>query len=286
MDIMAPAKLNLYLEVEGQREDGYHEIKTLFERVSVYDRMSVELSPAGTTIETSDPGIPTGPGSLLFDTISSFKVASGINADFSVRIEKNIPIGAGMGGGSSDVASLLISLNRITGNRLSSDTLLEIGGSLGADVPFFLTGASFGLGTGRGDIVRTVETGPKLGHVIVNPPLQVSTKMIYDRVPGFTLTKDDAWDRILALFLGKKDPGFLTGYLRNDLQQIALQEYRFLGDVISFLTRLGAQKALMTGSGPTIFGIFDAEFIDEAESEARKRFPEKEGWKVFAAYTV
>jgi 4-diphosphocytidyl-2-C-methyl-D-erythritol kinase len=286
MEIMAPAKINLYLKVFGRREDGYHQIGTLFERISIFDRISIEISGNPTKIEVSGENIPTGEDSLLIRTVKLFKVESGSSAEFSINIEKNIPVAAGMGGGSSDVASLLRGMNRILGNPISEEKLGAMAGSLGADIPFFLKNVSFGLGTGRGDDVREVKTNLKLGHIIVNPPLRVETKAVYSKVSGFNLTKDEAWDTMLTLFLNKKAIVELAGYLCNDLQQIVLREFPLVGETISFLKDLGAKTALMTGSGPTVFGIFDEEVLEEKAEKAREHFKGKKGWRVYSARTV
>lgn len=286
MEIMAPAKLNLYLKVLGSREDGYHNIGTLFERISIFDRIRLEISDFPTKIEALGADIPTGTDSLLGRTIAEFNLASDNTSNFSVKIEKNIPVAAGMGGGSSDVASLLMGLNKITGNPLNSEQLEQIAGRLGADIPFFLKNISFGIGTKRGDVVKKVSTDLKLGHVIVNPPLQVETKSVYDRVSGFNLTKEDAWATMLTLFLEKRDITSLADYLRNDLQQIVLREFPVVGDAISFLLSLGARRALMTGSGPTVFGIFEVDCLAEAVKKAKEHFPEQKGWRVYSAKTV
>ncbi len=286
MEIMAPAKLNLYLRVFGRREDGYHDIGTLFERVSIFDRILLEISGLATKIEAFGADIPTDPDSLLMRIVIAFKLASENRSHFSVKIEKNIPVAAGMGGGSSDAAALLLGMNDITGNPLSVEKLAEIGGKLGADIPFFLKNVSFGLGTKRGDEVQGIETDMKLGHIIVNPPLKVATKDVYRRVSGFNLTKEEAWATMLTLFLGKRDLTGLSFYLRNDLQQIVLREFPLVGDVVFFLKEIGAKTALMTGSGPTVFGIFDDGFLEKAEKKAKEHFPEEKGWKVYSAHTV
>lgn len=285
MEITAPAKINLFLSVFGKRQDGYHDIGTLFERISIFDRVKVDITSSPTSIEASGADIPTDETSLLGRTINSFRAISGKKENFSVLVEKNIPVAAGMGGGSSDAAALLKGLNALTGKPLSPEKLGGIGARLGADVPFFLKDVSFGLGTERGDAVREVKTDLKLSHLIVNPPLKVETKYVYSGVSGFNLTKDKAWATMLTLFLEEKNITGLSGYLRNDLQQIVLREFPQVGEAVSFLKQLGAKAALMTGSGPTVFGVFDEKDMDRAEEKTRSRFPIEKGWRVYAART-
>lgn len=286
MEIMAPAKLNLYLEVFGKRLDGYHEIGTLFEKISIFDRIFLEISNFPTKITAKGENIPTGEGSLLWNTIKTFKSVSGKDLDFTVDVKKNIPVAAGMGGGSSDAASLLRGLNEITGKNLSEKQLEDIAGALGSDVTFFLKNTSFALGTGRGEIIKEVSTKMKLGHIIVNPPFKVSTKEVYGKHPGFALTKNKAWATMLTLFLNKNGVEDLLEYLRNDLQQIVLRESPAIGEIISFLRRVGAKQAMMTGSGPTVFGIFDAETMPKALIKVKEHFTREKGWRVYDAFTV
>lgn len=285
MLVTAPAKLNLYLAVTGRREDGYHQIETLFEKISISDRLNIELSSKGDKLTSSDPGVPLGEDSLLGKTISAFRGASDQQVCFRVDLEKNIPSSAGLGGGSSDAAALLKGLNALTGYPLDKDALMLIAGALGADVPFFIEESPFALGRGRGDIIETVETGLEIAHVVINPPLKTSTKEIYGKVSGLNLTKHDAWDRMLNSFLIERDIDGIARNLRNDLQQIVLQEFPILDRVLSALGSRGAKGFLMSGSGPSVYGIFDRDRVAEAAISLKKDFPASNGWRVYTAYT-
>lgn len=285
MEITAPAKLNLYLGVTGRRGDGYHEIETLFEKISIADTITVSFSGRGTKITSTDPSIPTGEDSLLGRAVSRFKKASRSYRDFSVKLEKNIPVGAGLGGGSSDAAALLKGLNNITGNPLKSGELRKIAVSLGADVPFFMEDFAFASATGIGDIVKNINTEIKLSHVLVNPPFQTFSGNIYENLTRLGLTKGNAWDRMLSAFLSGGKLSEIGQNLRNDLQQIVLREFPVLDRVFFVLRAAGAEGVLVSGSGPTVFGIFAENKIKEAVKSAISEFPASEGWKVFEAYT-
>jgi 4-diphosphocytidyl-2-C-methyl-D-erythritol kinase len=285
MEVTAPAKLNLYLGITGRREDGYHEIETLFEKISISDRIKIDISAEGDKLTSSEARVPLGEDSLLGKTISAFRDASGEGACFRVDLEKNIPLSAGLGGGSSDAAALLKGLNALTGHPLDKDALMRIAALLGADVPFFIEEAPFALGRGRGDIIETVETGLDLSHVVINPPLSTSTKEIYGKVTALNLTKHDAWDRMLTSFLIERDIESIARNLRNDLQQIVLQEFPVLDRMLSALRSEGAKASLMSGSGPTVFGIFDRDRASEAAAALKKDFPVSNGWRIYTAYT-
>jgi 4-diphosphocytidyl-2-C-methyl-D-erythritol kinase len=285
MEFTAPAKLNLYLRVVGRRDDGYHQIETLFERISILDRIDIELSDRETEIISTDPTIPTGEDSLIGRTLSAFKAVTGDRSCFRIKLEKNIPVGAGLGGGSSDAAALLKGLNTLTGSPLDKETLMRIARPLGADVPFFIEETPFGLGRGRGDIIEAVETDLELAHIVINPPLYVSTKEIYAKVSPLGLTTGDAWDKMLTLFLLGKDIKGIAQNLRNDLQQIVLQEFPALARVFSALRSHGAEGVIMSGSGPTVFGVFKEDLVPEASDRICREFPEVEGWRVYTPRT-
>ena len=285
MVFTAPAKINLYLEVIGKMDDGYHEIDTLFERISILDRIEIEPSRDGrTVIRCGDSRVPTGEDSLLDRTIKFFREASGKTEDFNVSLEKNIPVSAGMGGGSSDAATLLKGLNEMTGFPLEEDELLGIGRRLGADVPFFLAGCSFARGTGRGDIVKELGKRQDLWHVVVNPPFEVATKDIYNKTSAFTLTKDRGVDKMISAFLSGNNIKGIAENLRNDLQGIVLREFPSLEQVFSELRGTGAEGVLLSGSGPTVFGIFTREQAEKAAETVQRVFS-GEGWRVYVAQT-
>ena len=285
MVFTAPAKLNLYLKVKERRDDGYHEIETLFEKISIFDKIFVEPSQKRTTISCNNPCVPTASESLLGQTVRAFKKKSGKDLYFRISLEKNIPIGAGLGGGSSDAAALLKGLNRITGSPLDERTMLEISRQLGADVPFFIGDFSFGLGKGRGDIVQRVKTSLDLWHILVNPPFEVLTKEVYGKVSDFGLTKKNGLDRMFTAFVRDNNINSLVKNLCNDLQAIVLRNFPVLEEVFSELRNSGAKGVLLTGSGPTVFGIFDREKIIRAAERMRKIFPVEKNWQIFIAQT-
>ena len=285
MEITAPAKINLYLNVITKRDDGYHEIDTLFEKISICDTLVVELVAEKTNIVCDNPEVPTDPDSLLNRVIDLFNEKTGGTYKFTVNVKKRIPISAGMGGGSTDAAALLKAINKLTGFPLQMEDLLEISRKLGADVPFFLYESSFAYGARRGDVVRCVETTIDLTHIIVKPPFKVSTKSVYERVSRFDLTKNRGVDKMFSTFLRKKDVHGIAENLHNDLQRITLEEFPVLEKVFSELRKAGAKGTLMAGSGPTVFGIFDKKDTIQAKKGLESLFSKEEGWKVLVANT-
>ncbi|MGB2599991.1 MAG: 4-(cytidine 5'-diphospho)-2-C-methyl-D-erythritol kinase [Candidatus Omnitrophota bacterium] len=280
MILTAPAKINLYLKVLSKRDDGYHQIETLLERVSLADRLSVEEAEGSTVIVCNKPDVPTGPGSLMDRTVQLFRKETGKDLHFDVKLEKNIPIGAGLGGGSSDAAALLRGMNELAGSPLEKDSLLRISGELGADIPFFMSDSRFAYGKGRGDIIQAVDAPLEIWHVLVTPPFEVSTKDTYNKVSAFSLTNDKGVDRIFTAFLDGKDISAIAENLCNDLQAVTLRNFPALGQVFSELEKEGAKGVLLSGSGSTVFGIFSREDAEKAGEELKKVFPEADNWKV------
>jgi 4-diphosphocytidyl-2-C-methyl-D-erythritol kinase len=285
MMINAPAKINLYLKVLSRRNDGYHEIETLFERVSLFDRLSVEFSRDRTVITCDDPAVPTNGDSLMGRAVSAFTRRTGTKKYFNINLEKHIPVSAGLGGGSSDAAALLKGMNELEGRPLDENALIDIGRGLGSDIPFFLDDSRFACGKGRGDIIEKVETSLEIWHVLVNPPFGIPTKEVYGKFPAFSLTKNRPVDTISPAFLYNNNYEDITENLHNDLQHIVLRDFPTLEQVFSELKKAGAEGALLSGSGPTVFGIFAPATAEMAGEKLRKIFPEADGWKVFVVRT-
>ena len=285
MEITAPAKINLYLNILAKRDDGYHEIDTLFEKISIQDTLIVEIASEITAITCDNPDVPTDADSLLVRVIDLFNEKTKGKYRFTVKLGKKIPISAGMGGGSSDAAALLKAINELTGSPLDMESLLEIASELGADIPFFIHKASFAHGKRRGDVIQEMPTEIELHHIVVHPPFKVSTKSVYGRVTRFGLTKNSGVDRMFSTFLRRKDVDSIAENLHNDLQGITLEEFPVLVDVFSELKKAGAKGVLMAGSGPTVFGLFDKKDTIQAKKELELVFPKEENWEIFIADT-
>ncbi len=285
MFITAPAKVNLFLRVLNKRDDGYHSIETIFEKVSLFDEINVDVTDTDTRIECDDSSIPVCSDSLLGRTVRLFKEKAGLNANFVIKLKKNIPSGGGLGGGSSDSAAILRAMNEITGLRLNKTSLFDIAAKLGADVPFFLNDASFACGKGRGDIITELEFKRKFWHVLVTPPFKLLTKDVYGRLDPFALTKDIALDRMFSAFLEEEKTQNLAKNLHNDLQPIVLREFPVLKKVFCALEDAGALGTLLSGSGSTVFGIFDEKVVRQAQRKLLGAFPKEKNWRIYVVST-
>ncbi|HEX4825485.1 MAG TPA: 4-(cytidine 5'-diphospho)-2-C-methyl-D-erythritol kinase [Candidatus Polarisedimenticolaceae bacterium] len=280
--VSCPGKINLALKVLGRREDGFHEIVTVFQAIDLADRLIVGDAEA-LTLETADTSIPRDGTNLVLRAAALLRervpAAAGRGAAF--HLEKRLPVGGGLGGGSSDAAGALVALDRLWQLGLSEDALRGLAAELGSDVPFFLAGGT-ALGTGRGEIVERLPSIPARDVVLGVPRGGLLTSEVY-RALGRALTptpRDVTVTRFFVKLAERNDFALAT----NDLEEAA---FVMRGDLVAFRDALrasGAELALLSGSGSSVFGVFRAE--KDAASIAlalRREFPD---WAVHRCRTV
>lgn len=250
LTLPAPAKVNLSLRILGRRDDGYHELLTLMQPLSLADELTVELTAEGLRMRCSDSSLNTD-DNLVLRAARAYFAALGRPGGADFYLAKNIPVAAGLGGGSSDAAAALVALNALHGGALPPERLVELAAGLGADVPFFLAGAT-ALCSGIGDKVEPLPDFPALEYVLVNPGFAVSTAWVYSQF-------DLNWTN-LTNFNKMCSPSCighaLCDILVNDLEYVTVREFPQLEEVKQALMDHGATAALMSGSGPTVFGVF------------------------------
>jgi 4-diphosphocytidyl-2-C-methyl-D-erythritol kinase len=261
--IEAPAKLNIRLKITGRRPDGYHELVSIMIPVSLLDVIEVKKE-GGKRVELTSSGyaVPLDESNLVIRAAQLFFVATGLQSGVSVRMTKNIPVAAGMGGGSSDAAATLLILNDIYSKPLSMNDLHGLALQLGADVPFFLVSEPC-LVTGIGEILEPTEKWPEFWYVIVTPPIQVSTAWVYQNY-RMKLTSGEYASIKSKL---KSASLVITQILENDLEAVTSARFPIIDRIKRLLVENGAEGALMSGSGPSVFGAFGS--MGRAES-ARK----------------
>ena len=281
--VHAPAKVNLFLDVLGKRPDGYHELSTLFERVSLCDRLSFSPS-AKIVLSTDSRHIPTGPKNLVVRAARLLKSRYGVKAGVRIRLNKRIPVAAGLGGGSSDCAAALLGLNRFWRLGLSQKTLLEHAAELGSDVPFFILESPFAYARGRGERLEPIRArGVRFRHVIVKPRFKISTQEAFGALKGLRLTvpRGNVKMRIHSILKGSR--GHLAGLLTNSLEAALNKRLTEIQKIKTALTGQGAAASLLSGSGSAVFGIFVS---DRAAEKAARLFRKKHrSWQVFTATT-
>lgn len=250
------AKINLGLEVGPLREDGYHQLTTLFQTVNLKDRLTFERRPDNRIKLTGNRSdVPWDENNLIYRSAFLLRQATGFEAGVNISVEKNIPPGRGLAGGSSNAAVTLIALNRLWGCNLGLDKLHTLAASLGADVPFFLHGGLC-LGSGKGEELREVPELPPAWVVLVIPDFPVSTALAYrefDRLQGF-LTSTGKESKIIQ-FLEHRNFS-LFKHLRNDLELAAFKIQPQLVEIKKKLAAAGAELSLLCGSGSAVFGWF------------------------------
>ena len=272
LQVLCPAKVNLYLRVLGRRPDGYHNLLSLMQPLSLADELTISPAPPGIFLDCDQPGIPRGPGNLVWQAALEFQRATGRKVGAHIALRKKIPVAAGLGGGSSDAAGTLLALNTLAGGPLRAEALHDLAGGLGADVPFFLD-AGPAVARGIGTELAPASL-PAYWYLLLNPGVQVSTRWVYESLDLKALT------RYKILEEGDWDPEQPGTWVHNDLESVTLKQHPQLGDLLERMHRLGAVARGMSGSGPTLFGLFPTlEAARQAGQELRGTFT---GWMALA----
>lgn len=254
----APAKINLCLDVLRKREDGYHEVEMVMTMIDLADRIEMAELDRDTIIISSQAGyIPLDEKNLAFQAAKLIKERYDVRRGVYIHLDKKIPVAAGLAGGSSDAAATLRGLNRLWGLNIPPEELRNLGGELGSDVPFCVSGGT-ALATGRGEVLREVPAPPQCWVILAKPPINVSTGDVYGR---FSLDRIERHPDVGAVLKGleEKDLMKICGALGNVLESVTLPLYPEVRHIKELMIRLGAEGALMSGSGPTVFGIVSKE---------------------------
>jgi 4-diphosphocytidyl-2-C-methyl-D-erythritol kinase len=250
--VLAPAKVNLFLEVLGKRVDGYHEVATLMAPVDLTDELDFRPSESGElSLTCDDPGLPTGPENLVLKAATRLRDSTGCPAGATIRLTKRIPVAAGLGGGSSDAAATLVGLNELWKLGLSPAALARLGAEIGSDVPFFLSGSAAWC-TGRGEVVTPAPVGRPLDLVLVKPPEGLQTAEVYHRVQ-IPASPADGGPARSALASG--DVEALGRALHNRLQEPAFELAPAVAEWHRRLAAVGTAGCLMSGSGSCLFAL-------------------------------
>ncbi len=283
--LSSPAKINLRLNVLGRRSDGYHELLMLMERVSLSDEIELKVVEKGILVTVDSQEVPEGESNIAFRAIKEIMAYSSRNVGIEVKIKKNIPVAAGMGGGSSNAATVIRGLNQLLKLKLPREKLMMIGAKIGADVPFFLFEAP-AIASGIGDQLRKIKKIPKMSFVIINPGFPVSTEWVYK---NFTLTGNTPkngngkassdFNEVPSIFNTKRD---VVKYLHNDLEEVTAKQYPVIEEIKKMLLQNGALASRMTGSGPSVFGIFPDKLTAE-KAISKMSLKADKGWRFFHA---
>ncbi len=281
--IPAFAKINWTLRVFGKRADGYHEIQTALQTVSLHDTITLERTDEPAIhFWCDDWSIPSDENNLVWRAVAALRERYSINKGLKVRLEKQIPTEAGLGGGSSDAAATLIGLAELWDVDISADALIEIAQTLGADVPFFFHGGT-ARATGRGDEIQALTDAPEQHLLIIKPTANVSTASAYAALNAPALTSSDSKPILFRSQPSDASVSFDLNALQNDFEAVICQLEPEIGRVKNALLKAGARAAMLSGSGSAVFGIFENQ---DAQERAIPAIELETGWRAFPCKTV
>ncbi len=267
----AYAKINLGLDVIGRLENGYHEVKMVMQTVGIYDVLTLTKIPQGIIVTTDSGELPTDDNNLIYKAarlmIEKYNIPEGV----SVHLEKNIPIAAGMAGGSTDAAGTFLGMNELFAIGATVQELQELGVKVGADVPYCILGGT-ALAEGIGEKLSPLPAPPECILLVAKPDINVSTKYVYEHLDAEGVEKHPDIDGMTEA-LARKDLQGIVERLGNVLENVTVKKHPIIAEIKKCMVEHGAIGSLMSGSGPTVFGIFDKR--EDAE-KAMKYIKDKE----------
>lgn len=285
--LIARAKINLYLEILGSRPDGYSEVAMVLQSIHLADRLQLKCRPHGIHLTCDRPEVPTDARNLAYQAAELLQKECHSAAGVEIHIEKHIPVAAGLAGGSADAAAVLVGLNQLWGLGLTVGELQSLAARLGSDIPFCIQGGTQ-LATGRGEVLEPLADWEGIPVLLAKPKhLGVSTAWAYQAfrsrqgILGATAPSEPALPTLPQALaaLSRQDPPALARSLRNDLEQVVLPEYAIVGELRQALLSAGALGSLMSGSGPTVFGIMPSlELAAQVRDTLRRQFQDVEFW--------
>lgn len=256
MTLRAYAKINLGLQILGKRPDGYHDIETIFHQINLYDEIEIVQNESGVHFTTDSANVPTDASNLCVRAATILHDLTGAQGGVEITLRKRIPVGAGLGGGSSDAATVLKGICKLWGLEISLQELHLLSGGLGSDVPFFLDSGT-AYATGRGEKLEQLQLSIPYWIVVVTPPVHISTVWAYS---NFALDPHLRHENIKTLIRdGLQEPRMLVNKLRNDFEPLVFRSYPEIMRAKESLVTGGADFALMSGSGSSVFGLFSNE---------------------------
>lgn len=280
IELKARAKINLSLDVLGKRADGYHDVKMIMQTVGLHDRVFIESAREGINVACNSRWVPSGSGNIAYKAaqllIDELKIKNGVR----IRIDKRIPVAAGLGGGSSDAAAVLNGLNTMFALGLEQSELMELGRKIGADVPFCIRGGTM-LAEGTGEVLTELPSFSGMNIVLVKPRIGVSTAWVYKNLDLNAIVSRPDTDTMIQA-LESKRPDILAANMVNVLETVTVKRHSIIHGIKERLKGLGALGSMMSGSGPTVFGLF-GDFNTAANAYKVIR---KHRWDCFLTYTV
>ncbi len=268
--LKARAKINISLDVIGRRDNGYHDVLMIMQTINLYDKLMLRKQKEDRiTIHTNLHYLPTDERNLVYKIIHYFKVTYQIEDGVYVDLYKMIPVAAGMAGGSSDAAQTIIGMNKLFQLKLSLDEMLKIGEQFGADIPYCIMQGTV-LASGLGEELEILDPFPKAYVLIAKPRFSVSTPAVYQRFDQITPNEHPDTEALLD-YIKKQDIEGVCKNLGNVLESVTIEMYPEIEQIKAKMLELGAEGSLMSGSGPTVYGLFaDKKKAEQAKKKLRK----------------
>ena len=255
MKIRAYAKVNISLDVVGKREDGYHLLRMIMQNIDLYDEIIVEKQSRDITIECNKNYVPTDSRNLAYKAAVAFKERYNISEGLKIKILKNIPVSAGLAGGSTDAAAVLKLMNKIFEVNAPKEELMELGLKLGADIPYCIQGGT-ALCEGVGEVITPLKSFKDKIIVLVKPSFGVSTKEVYKNFDMEKVKKHPETEALIKA-MAEDDLRYVAYNMRNLLENVTLKKHKVLISLKEEMNKYGAINSMMSGSGPTVFAFFD-----------------------------
>ncbi|MEJ6950630.1 4-(cytidine 5'-diphospho)-2-C-methyl-D-erythritol kinase [Natronospora cellulosivora (SeqCode)] len=259
--VPAPAKINLALDILAKRDDGFHEVEMIMQSVSLHDVVEIEKNSRGIYLEVDNSDLPSDENNIAYRAAELILEAAGISAGIKINIKKNIPIAAGLAGGSSDAAAVLTGINILYDLNLSKNDLFSLASKLGSDVAFCIDGGT-ALAYGRGELIKQLPDLEDAFIIIVNPGIKVSTAWAYKEYDSLHNTERVDTDKLIKLLVEKKDITWREGW-KNVMEKAVLPVYQEISDIKDILLDMGAIFSMMSGSGSSVFAIVREKEIAE-----------------------
>lgn len=265
-EIDANGKINIAIDVIEKRQDGYHNIEAIMHSIKLHDTLRITKKLSGITIECNNKNVPFGRENLAYKAAEIIRSKFNIKDGVRIVIKKRIPVSAGLGGGSSDAAACLKAMNQMFCLGLKSDELVDLGRLIGADVPFCVLGET-AFAQGKGDILTRIECKPKINIILIKPDIRISTEWAYNNLTlGKTQNKPDI--RLLINALTQNNIKYVAANMRNAFEGLIERFYPQVKHIKNALNESGAIGSIMSGSGPTVFGIYeDVDVMEKAYEE-------------------
>lgn len=270
MELKALGKINLGLDVLGRRENGYHDVRMVMQTLYLYDQITIEKTEKpGIELSTNLFYLPVNENNLAYRAADLLMQEFGVEEGVKITLEKHIPVAAGMAGGSSNAAAVLYGINRMFSLGLSQEELMERGVKLGADVPYCIMRGTV-LAEGIGEILTPLPAMPRCTVLVAKPPISVSTKLVYEKLDAHEIENHPDIDGVLE-GLERQDLKKIASSMGNVLERVTVEEYPVIEEIKEMMKENGALNAMMSGSGPTAFGLYsDKRMAKEAAQKIKE----------------